>query len=187
MKLRSKKNSYNWEKVTHAGDEGRGKNNDRRKGKQKVGFHLVVFDTSKTQNFGHVSWRSRRIVSHVNASPFCAIQLDESTDIAHLPQLSVFIRYICNGEVSEELLFCKTLKLHTRGEDVFQVIDEFIKDNDISWKKCAGICTDGAAACTGINSGVVKRIKDKAPNAKWTHCFLHRQALCNYPRNCMTH
>ena len=118
-----------------------------------------------------------QIIGQVNTSPFYAIQLDESTDIAGLPQLSLFIRYISNGEVLEELLFCKALQLHTRGEDIFKIIDEFFHDNSISWDKCAGICTDGAVACTGINSGVVKRVKDKAPNAQWTHCFLHRQAL----------
>ena len=32
-------------------------------------------------------------------------------------------------------------------------------------------------SCHKKLSGVVKRIKDKAPNAKWTHCFLHRDAL----------
>ena len=67
--------------------------------------------------------------------------------------------------------------VHARGEDIFKIIDGFFHDNSISWDKCAGICTDGAAACTGINSGVVKQVKDKAPNVQWTHCFLHKQAL----------
>ena len=39
------------------------------------------------------------------------------------------------------------------------------------------VCTDGAASCTGKNSGVVKRIQEKAPDAVWTHCFIHREAL----------
>ena len=50
-----------------------------------------------------------QIIGQVNTSPFYAIQLDESTDIAGLPQLSLFIRYISNGEVLEKLLFCKAL------------------------------------------------------------------------------
>ena len=113
-------------------------------------------------------------------SPFYSIQLDESTDIAGLPQLSLFIRYINNGAVSEDLLFCKALKLHTKGEDIFQCLNDFFTEHSIPWEKCAGICTDGAAACrpTGFKSGVVKRIKGKAPDAEWTHCFLHREALC---------
>ena len=60
-----------------------------------------------------------QIVNQAKASLFYAIQLDESTDVAGFPQLSVFIRYIYNGEVSENLLFCKALPLHTKGEDIF--------------------------------------------------------------------
>ena len=114
----------------------------------------------------------KQIIGQVNTSPFYEIQ-----DIVGLPQQSLFIRYISNGEVLEELLLCKALQLHTRREDIFKIIDGFFHDNSISWDKCAGICTDGAAACTGINSGVVKRVKDKAPNVQCTHCLLHRQAL----------
>ena len=97
--------------------------------------------------------------------------------ILQAPQLLVFVRFVNGGEVVEDLLFCNTLKLHCRSEDIFNSLDEFFRDNSLSWENCAGICIDGAAACTGINSGVVKRIKDKAPIAQWTHCFLHRQAL----------
>ena len=75
------------------------------------------------------------------------------------------------------MLFCKALPLHTKGEDIFQCLDTFFNEHAIPWDKCAGICTDGAAANTGVNSGVVKRVKDKVPGTTWTHCFLHRQAL----------
>ena len=114
-----------------------------------------------------------QIVSQVNTSPFYSIQLDKSTDIAGLPQLSLFIRYNSYGEVLEELLFCKDLQLHTTGEDILKIINGFFNGNSICWDKCAGICTDGAVACTGINSGIVQQVKDKASNVQWTHCFLH--------------
>ena len=75
------------------------------------------------------------------------------------------------------MLFCKALPLHTKGEDIFQCLDTFFNKHAIPWDKCAGICTDRAAANTGVNSGVMKRVKDKVPGITWTHCFLHRQAL----------
>jgi hypothetical protein len=45
--------------------------------------------------------------------------LDESTDVANLAILLVFVRYINEdtGMVEEELLFCRPLKERTTGED----------------------------------------------------------------------
>ena len=120
-----------------------------------------------------------QILIHVKESSFYSIQLelDECTDITGLPQLSVIIRYIYNAAVSEDLLFCKALKLHTNCEDIFQCLNDFFTEYSIPWEKCAGICTNSAAVCTSFKSGVVKQIKDKAPNAEWTHCFLHGETL----------
>ena len=117
-----------------------------------------------------------QIVKQVKASPFYTIQLDESTDVASQPQLSVVIQYVNNEKISKDTLFWKALPLHTR-EDIFQCLDTFFNEHAIPWNKCDGICTDGAAANTGVNCKVVKRVKDKVPGITWTHCFLHRQAL----------
>lgn len=40
-----------------------------------------------------------------------------------------------------------------------------------------GLCTDGAAAMTGEKSGLMARVKEIAPKATFTHCFLHCEAL----------
>ena len=34
-----------------------------------------------------------------------------------------------NAVVSEDLLFCKALKLHAKGEDTFQCLNDFFKEN----------------------------------------------------------
>ena len=57
-------------------------------------------------------------------------ELDESTNITGLSQLSPFIQYISNGEVLEELSFCKASILY-RGEDILKIIDGFFNDNSI--------------------------------------------------------
>lgn len=118
-----------------------------------------------------------QVLERVKESPYFAIQLDESTDIANQAQLLVFIRYVNNNNFEENFLFCQPLPMHVRGEDIFNLINTFMCSNSISWCKCVAVCTDGAASCTGKNSGVVKRIQEKAPDAVWTHCFIHREAL----------
>jgi hypothetical protein len=44
-------------------------------------------------------------------------------------------------------------------------------------KKSVGICSDGAHAMTGKHSGVFAQIKEVAPDAKFVHCSIHREAL----------
>ena len=51
-----------------------------------------------------------------------ALQLDESTDPSGLAQLIVFVRYIANRKLEEELLMCKVLS-GTTGEDIFSAVD----------------------------------------------------------------
>ena len=83
----------------------------------------------------------QQVVHQVKESPLYSIQLDKSTDMAGLPQLSVFIHYINNATISEDFLFCKALKLHTKGEDIFQCLNNFFSKYSIPWDNCAGICT----------------------------------------------
>lgn len=45
------------------------------------------------------------------------------------------------------------------------------------WKKCIAICSDGAIAVTGKNSGFIAKLKAIIPDLSWIHCFLHRQTL----------
>ena len=73
----------------------------------------------------------QQIVHQVKKSSLYLIQLYESTDIAGLPQLSVFIRYINNATISENFLFCTALKLHTKGEDIFQCLNSFFSEYSI--------------------------------------------------------
>ena len=118
-----------------------------------------------------------QILQQVNESVYYSIQLDESTDIVSMPQLSVFIRYVSDSEIIENFLFCRVLPTTTTGLDIFNCLNTFFASKNIAWDKCVGICTDGVDSCTGIRTGVVKRIQVVAKSAKWTHCFIHREAL----------
>ena len=57
------------------------------------------------------------------------------------------------------------------------MIEKEIGKNNLEWNNCHGVCTDGAAAMEGKHAGLRTLIKTKAPNAEWTHCFIHREAL----------
>ena len=119
----------------------------------------------------------KEVIKRVKQSQTFSLQMDESTDVEDLAVLLVFVHYIYNFKTEEDLLFCKSLKTHTKGEDIFLLIQSFFEEHDISWKNCSSVCTDGAAAIIGKYSGVVARIKSKNSETVAIHCFLHRHAL----------
>ena len=77
----------------------------------------------------------------------------------------------------EDFLFCKPLEGQTTSVEIFKVLNDFIEQNGISWKKCVGVCSDSACVMTGRHGGVVTQIQSVAPNAVFTHCSIHREAL----------
>ncbi|XP_067137351.1 zinc finger BED domain-containing protein 5-like [Centruroides vittatus] len=76
---------------------------------------------------------------------------------------------------------------HAIGQCLFDVFYEATRNyTNIDWTKCIAVCSDGARAITGKNSGLMKILRDRLiPRAEWTHCFLHRHALVtkNMPEN----
>lgn len=106
-----------------------------------------------------------------------ALQVDESTDITNKAQLIAFIRFINENQITNQFFFCKELSVTTKGEDVFNILNDYLDKWQLSWKSCVGICTDGAPSMVGCIKGLVSFIKKQNENVITTHCFLHREAL----------
>lgn len=105
------------------------------------------------------------------------MQLDESTDVAGLSILLVFVRYPFEKSIEEDLFLCAPLETNTTGEEIFKVIDSYMSKHHIDWNKCIDVCSDGAAAMIGKVKGTITRIKGVAPKCSSSHCVLHRHAL----------
>ena len=118
-----------------------------------------------------------QVLEKIHASPFFAIQCDETTDVAQLSQLLVYVRFAGPSSIEEEMLFCKPLETTTTAEDVFNVVSTYFDNNDMKWENLVGICTDGAPAMLGCRSGFIARMKRRSPNAVGSHCVIHREAL----------
>ena len=51
-----------------------------------------------------------------------------------------------------------------------KVLNGFIEERCLDWKKCVGVCAEGAAYLTGRNSDLVTKIKDMAGSNLLSTC-----------------
>ena len=120
-----------------------------------------------------------QVIQEIKGSPMFSFQLDETTDISSCAQLLVFVRYINSGDFKEEFLFCSELDPTTKSADVMKKMTTFLESTQLDWTNVCGVCTDGAPSMLGSQSGFQKQVKELAPEAKGTHCFIHRYALAS--------
>ncbi|XP_014787266.1 zinc finger BED domain-containing protein 5 [Octopus bimaculoides] len=106
-----------------------------------------------------------------------ALTMDESTDISNKSQLLAIVRFIDENEIINQSLCCKEMSTTTRGQDIFDLITGYLKEINLSWRSCVGICTDGAPCMTGCIKGFVSFVEKENPNLIRSHCFLHREVL----------
>ncbi|CAG9814705.1 unnamed protein product [Phaedon cochleariae] len=118
-----------------------------------------------------------QLILNIKASRFYALQLDESTDISNDANLLAYVRYEHNDSISEDFLFCMPLPSHTTGEAIFEVLNNSMSTNEITWDKCVAVSTDGAGAMTGTRICLQAHVKKMNTSIIWHHCCIHGEAL----------
>jgi hypothetical protein len=108
-----------------------------------------------------------------------SLQIDESTDISGKAQLLAFIRFIKDGKFMNEYLFCKDLKDTTKGDDIFDLVNENVLFFNLKWENCVSVCTDGCPSMLGKKKGFVTLVQQQNPNIISVHCMIHREALAS--------
>ncbi|XP_073405931.1 SCAN domain-containing protein 3-like [Dendrobates tinctorius] len=119
-----------------------------------------------------------QLLERINTSPWYAIQVDESTDVDNKAMMLLYVRYIFQEDVHEDMLCALLLAANTTGAELFKSLDDYISGK-LNWSFCVGICTDGAAAMTGRFSGLTTRVKQVASECESTHCVIHREMLAS--------
>lgn len=89
------------------------------------------------------------------------LQLDELSDLSGRAQLLVFICIVANRDVVDNLLCCKILREATKGKDIFEIVDHYLKIFHLPWDKCIRVCTDGTLSVTGSVKGFISFAKEK--------------------------
>ncbi|XP_024880519.1 general transcription factor II-I repeat domain-containing protein 2B-like [Temnothorax curvispinosus] len=115
----------------------------------------------------------------LDSCAYFSLCLDESTDIGHVSQLSIFARIVQNDfSHVEELLDFVPLHDTTTGLDIFKAVEQILQKFDTDFSKCSAIVTDGARAMTGQKIGFFGQLKQRNLKFPLIHCIIHQEALC---------
>ena len=73
-----------------------------------------------------------QVITEVQGSKYgFTIQLVESTNVSNYAQLLVYMRYTTKDAIRSELLLINEMRTTTKGEDVFELVDNFFKKNGV--------------------------------------------------------
>lgn len=108
-----------------------------------------------------------------------ALQVDEAT-VSNQDCLFIsYVRFVCSESLREDLLFCKYVQTRATADELFKILDSYLTEHGLKWENCIGFCSDGAQTMAGKRKGLQALTKRVAPEAQWTHCVIHREALAS--------
>ena len=111
-----------------------------------------------------------------------SLQLDEAKNNTSNKDayLICYVRFIDNdGNIVKALLFCKLILKNCRAHELFAIVNNFFQENNLQWKYCVGLCTDGAQAMSDRFGGLRTLVQGVTVNVKRTHCLIQREALAS--------
>ncbi|XP_074521359.1 zinc finger MYM-type protein 1-like [Halichoeres trimaculatus] len=114
------------------------------------------------------------IDKEINAAPFIAIEVDDTTDISCRCQLTVIVRYVNeSGIICERFLGFHDISLERDAETIAAVVTKTIGSYNPETKL---ICQtyDGASCMSGQRGGVQALVKVKCRHALFVHCYAHK-------------
>lgn len=120
------------------------------------------------------------IKKEVRAAPFVAVEVDETTDGTNQAQISVILRYVAKTEAG-----CQVKEAFLGFDDVSEdrsapAVAEYVLgvlDKYDCVEKLIAQTYDGAAVMAPELNDVQAKIKEKVPEAMFTHCYAHKLNL----------
>ena len=105
---------------------------------------------------------------------------DESCDVSTVEELSICARWLNNGKPEEH--FIKLIAVsRTDAETIASAIKAFLDENNLLATNIRAIGLDGAAAMSGMRTGVHARLRHDSALAIYIHCRCHQlQLACVY-------
>ena len=117
-------------------------------------------------------------LQRIVTSPWFAIQSDESTDIEKKAVLLVFVRYLYEEDIHEDMLCALLLPKNITASELVKSLNDYFTEK-LNRYFCVGVCTDRVVAMAGRLSGLTIRVKEVAPECEATHCVIQREMLAS--------
>ncbi|XP_022169095.1 52 kDa repressor of the inhibitor of the protein kinase-like, partial [Myzus persicae] len=132
------------------------------------------------------------IIKEIKENRFYSIMFDETTDLSHVSQMSLVLRYVVNDKIKEnfiEFIDChqeayskldssENIEPKLSGEHLGQIVIDLLKKFSLELHDCIGITTDGCSVMTSKARGAVQHIQKFAKNAIYSPCANHALNLC---------
>ena len=112
------------------------------------------------------------IIEELKSAKYYSISVDSTPDIKHVDQLSFTVRYVIPTGPVERFLCFIPMKGH-KGEDIADIIFEFLNGKTISISDCRGQSYDNASNMSGKYIGVQQRVKEKCQYVDYCPCCGH--------------
>ena len=115
-------------------------------------------------------------MKHEKAKKLVLYIVDETSDISHIEQVSVCLRFLIDGVTKEVFVGFYNTKC-TEGLALFELIKKVLAKLKLEIVNIVGQCYDGASNMSGVHKGLAIRVKGDSPKAVYVHCHAHRLNL----------
>ncbi|XP_053567578.1 zinc finger protein 862-like [Bombina bombina] len=124
------------------------------------------------------------IKKEINAAPFVAVEVDETTDVTDKAQISVILRYVAKSELKEAFLEFNEVSDRRAPAIANYVLGVLSKYNCV--EKLVAQTYVGASAMGSDLNVVQAKIKEKVPEATFILCYAHTLNLVlSHSAKCM--
>ena len=91
---------------------------------------------------------------------FYSLILDSTPDLSKVDQMAIVLRYCTSHNVQERLLELKPIDSH-KGESIFKLLEDFLKNSKLDILNCRGQSYDNAPNMSGTYEGLQAYVKKK--------------------------
>ncbi|XP_025265106.1 zinc finger MYM-type protein 1-like [Camponotus floridanus] len=116
-------------------------------------------------------------LAEIRQAEFCALLLDETSDLSKIEQISICLRIVSQNLVSSEFFLGFYSTSSTKAETLFQIVQDVFLRFNLPLTKLRGQCYDGAANVSGKITGLQTRLREIEPRALYVHCNAHNLNL----------